>query len=355
MSDQDDLKELAVKIRATPPEPANHRGSKLTLAEDCEVADISAPSSDNKGRQMSMWATNGKDFFPTEKTVKTLEPGQYIVEYSDGTGPYFTLQDINLDDLLVLPDSNSEKVLKHIDYFWSIEDKFRELGFLWKRGILLWGPPGSGKTSTVQQLSKQIVDLGGITIYCTSPHLTAQGLSVLRRIEKDRPIVVILEDMDAIVNRHGEADLLAMLDGEHQTDNVVFVATTNYPELLDKRFINRPSRFDEIMKIGMPSADAREFYLANKNPRLADNPEELAEWVDLTEGFSIAHLKEMIISIEGFGKTVRQAHARLQAMMDATPSDYQQTHDKMSGFGFTGQAKTVPGRGDDGGGSNGGY
>lgn len=351
MSDHEDLRELADKIRAKPPAPVpvHGRGSKLTVAEDCEVAD-STPS-DNNGRQMSMWATNGKDFFPTEKTVKTLAPGQYIVEYSDGTGPYFTLQDINLDDLLVLPDSNSEKVLKHIDYFWSIEEKFRELGFLWKRGILLWGPPGSGKTSTVQQLSAQIVELGGITIYCTSPHLTAQGLSVLRRIEKDRPIIVILEDMDAIVTRHGEADLLAMLDGEHQTDNVVFVATTNYPELLDKRFINRPSRFDEIMKIGMPSADAREYYLGNKNPRLADDPEELAEWVDLTEDFSIAHLKEMIISVEGFGKTVQQAHSRLRAMMDATPSDYQQTHDNMNSFGFTGQTKTVPGRGDDGGGS----
>ena len=330
MSEQDDFKELSERVK-------NVSLPHLSTRREDEFAEVAPDSPEDphkKALRASMWATNGREFFPTERAVEKLAPGQYTVEWSNTTGPFFSMQEINLDDLLVLPDSRSEQVLEHVSYFWQIEDKFRDLGFLWKRGILLWGPPGSGKTSTIQQLSKQIVDLGGITIYCTVPHMTAAGLSVLRRIEKNRPIVVILEDIDAIVRQHGESELLAMLDGEHQTDNVVFVATTNYPEMLDKRLINRPSRFDEVIKIGMPSAAARAFYLKTKNPRLANDQFELNEWVNITEGFSIAHLKEMIISVECFGKALQQAHDRLRAMMDATPDDFEQSHKKQS-FGFS--------------------
>ena len=329
-----DLAELATAIKQHNKNKSKNMGSNKLSAQVDSPESITNDDGDKIDiRNMKMWATNDVDYFATEKAVEQLEPGQFVVKFSDNHGIYFSRQEINLDDLMVLPDSNSEKVLETIEYFWDHEAAFREHGFLWKRGILLWGPPGSGKTSTVQQLSKQIVDRGGITIYCDYPPNTAQGLSLLRRIEPERPVVVILEDMDAIINRHGEADLLAMLDGEHQTDNVVFVATTNYPEELDSRFINRPSRFDEIIKIGMPTAAARQFYLAAKNPRLMENENELSEWVTITDGFSIAHLKELIISVECFGKTLNEAHSRLRTMIDATCSQYaDSTNDQ---FGFT--------------------
>jgi len=249
-----------------------------------------------------MWAVSGRDYFPTEATVSELKPGQYTVNHANNI-IFFTERDVNIDSLLVLPDSNSDLVLKHIEEFWHNEKVFREFGFVWKRGILLWGPPGSGKTSTVQQVSQQIVNLGGLTVYCVCPEITARGLELMRRIEPDRQIVVIFEDIDAIVQQYGESDLLALLDGELSIDNVVFIATTNYPGRLDKRFINRPSRFDEIIKIGMPTAAAREFYLINKNPRLESEPHELDEWVEYSKGFSVAHLKELIISVECFNKT----------------------------------------------------
>ena len=285
--------------------------------------DTSGKNKERKLLNINKWAITGRDYYPTESTVDKLKPGQYSVKYSNGAGFYLSERAINLDDLLVLPDSNAEMVLAHIENFWKNEAVFREYGFLWKRGIMLWGPPGSGKTSAVQQLSKQIVDLGGITIYCTEPSYTSNGLDVLRRIEPNRPIVVIFEDIDSIIQSHGESELLAMLDGELQIDNVVFVATTNYPGKLDKRFINRPSRFDEIIKIGMPSAQAREFYLSHKNPRLDSEPHELHEWVDATEGFSVAHLKELIISVECFNKTREEAVKRLRSMMTATVSSYE--------------------------------
>jgi len=282
-----------------------------------------------------MWAQASNDFIPCQKAVEMLPAGQYVIRYSDSKGVFFSKKEINLDELIHLPDSASDRVLETIRDFWQRESYFREFGFLWKRGILLWGPQGSGKTSTVQQLAKLVIDLGGISVYCTHPHTDAIGLDLLRNIEPKRPLIVILEDIDAIVEQHGEPELLALLDGELQIDNVAFVATTNYPERLDKRIVNRPSRFDELIKIGMPADSARETYLKAKNPRL-NKPEahdELMRWVQESKNFSIAHLKEFIISVECFGRSIEDTAKRLRKMMDYKAKSSDAEDRQRMGFG----------------------
>lgn len=365
----------------------------------------------------TMWAKHGDSFFPCEDSVDKLDAGQYTIDATN-QGIFFTKKKVVLDDLIQLPDSSSQEVLDEIKVFWEREEVYRRLKVTWKRGVLLWGPPGSGKTTTVQLLSKMIVDMGGISVYCTAPRVTASGLDAFRRIEPDRPVVVILEDLDAIIHNYGEPDLLALLDGELQIDNVVFVATTNYPEKLDKRIVNRPSRFDIVKKVPMPSKEARKIYLLEKNPRLAESeitkvdPEkelqlnelsddiieledavasvdskaikesiktlktslrsadnamkadvsediqdletvleshkakkaELAEakkkasslkkelntkipeidsWVELTENYSIAHIKELVLSVECYNRPLKETIARLDSMISKQPTSGQ--------------------------------
>lgn len=282
--------------------------------EDCAV-EVATPSPNNDiAQNAKMWEVNGQAYFPSDYTVKGLPPGYYVIEHNN-RGFYFYKTPMNLDDLIVLPDSASERILKHIEYFWTREAQFRSLGFLWKRGIMLYGPAGGGKTSTLQLLSKRIIEKGGLSIYLKNPHNTSRGLEILRRIEPDRPIIVLLEDIDALIKDYGESEILAILDGELQIDNVVFIATTNYPENLDKRLINRPSRFDIIEKIGMPTTQARKVYLEIKNPRLQKDPDELDKWVRNSRGFSVAHLKEMVLAVEALGEDFDTAIARLKKMM----------------------------------------
>ena len=281
----------------------------------------------------SMWSVSGYNFYPCEKTEKELPPGQYIPMFSEHRGVFWVQKQTSMDELLILPDSKTEQVLTSVNYFWTREEAFRKHGLLWKRGLLLWGPPGSGKTSCLQQISSQIVDLGGLSIYCNNPTITAEALRILRVIEPLRPVVVMLEDLDSIVDRFGEADLLALLDGELQIDNVVFIATTNYPENLDKRFICRPSRFDEVIYIGMPKASARREYLVKKNPRLLEVPEQLDYWVSTTKGFSIAQLKEVIVAVECLECDLDKTVERLRKMVENKPSS-QQRPDEQFGIGF---------------------
>jgi SpoVK/Ycf46/Vps4 family AAA+-type ATPase len=248
-------------------------------------------------KNASMWAVAGDCYMPCERTESSLPPGQYTVELSQDRGLYFKRTNVILDGLVPLPDDESERIIKHIQDFWDRKDVYKKMEVLHKRGVLLWGPPGSGKTTTVQQLSQQIIQAGGISIYVKDPERTAIGLDYLRKIEPNRPVVVMLEDIDTLASgRHdSESNLLALLDGELQIDNVVFVATTNYPERLDKRLVNRPSRFDVVQKIDMPNAEARRAFLKFKYPDLCDlpypNDDNEARKVEITERISVIDVK----------------------------------------------------------------
>lgn len=304
------------------------------LSQGDDYAVTEGTSDDQSQIIPKVWAVYGKTYSPCEKVVDKLSPGHYMIMATPERGIFFSEKTVNMDELMILPDTESDAVVKGIETFWTKEEHYRTFKFLWKRGILLYGPPGSGKTSTVQIIANKIVERGGLAVYLTSPGLAINGLDVLRFIEPKRPVVVILEDIDAIIDKFGESELLALLDGEFQVDNAVFIATTNYPETLDKRIINRPSRFDIVKRIGMPSVAAREVYLSIKNPRLKANKELLDKWVKDTELFSIAHLKELIISIECLELPYEECLDRLRSMINDEKSSTENESGIKLGFGF---------------------
>lgn len=270
-------------------------------------------------------------FWGTPKSHKRLPVGIYRMTVLPNIGPAFMVQQNDTDTLVPLPDSESAKIVEEIRQFKTLKDTFRAHGFLYKRGILLWGPPGSGKTCTLQVVMKMLMEEhDSIAVLVDHPKIAIECLQALRRIEPQRQIVAVMEDIDALVDRYGESEYLALLDGESQVDNIVFVATTNYPERLDRRFVDRPSRFDTIRFIGMPTGPARATYLCAKVKGLTQ--EQIRDYIAVSDGYSIAHMRELIILTQCFGVPLKDAAKRLDGIRFDKPSSEREPGRPRLGF-----------------------
>ena len=296
----------------------------------------SAPPNDEKEELMNsvslvQWAVCGPHTYkPVSSTFPKLASGVYSVAVSQYHGIIYQKKNICVDDLLRFPDSVSDKILSEITTFWGRGDKFREHGFLHRRGYLLHGPAGSGKTCLVQQIIADIVTADGLVFQCTNhPAVFNDGLSQFRKVEPHRPVVCLFEDIDAIIEEHGEDEILTLLDGENQIDLVLNIATTNYPEKLDKRLVARPRRFDRVVQVGMPSDNVRKMYFEKK---LKVSPEEIDRWVIASNGFSFAACAELVISICCFGKDFNESVSMLKEMMSANVSS--RNYNNTEGVGF---------------------
>jgi hypothetical protein len=266
-------------------------------------------------KSSNQWTSTPDDslFWSTNNVRQILPPGLYKCITTEKTGYSFQKMLVSTDDLITVPDTASSKVIGEIEKFWTLKKEFKARGFLHKRGVLMYGEPGSGKTASIQLLVQQITIDGGIAIYADDPHVLTGCLQMLRRLEPTRRVIVILEDFETLTDRQGrENEWLSVLDGESQIDDVVFLATTNYIESLDKRFTDRPSRFDIVVPVPMPGAQARAAYIMNKEKSLT--PEEVKDWTERSRGFSFAHLKEMIIAVKCLGNGLDATVDRLRDM-----------------------------------------
>jgi SpoVK/Ycf46/Vps4 family AAA+-type ATPase len=108
------------------------------------------------------------------------------------------------------------------------------------------------------------------------------------------------------------------LDGTYQTDNVIIIATTNYPERLEERFSSRPSRFDVRVLLDVPSPDVREFYIKSKLKPDDLASIDLSEWIKATEGFTLDHLKELILLRFVLENDFNESLARVKEMVKHT-------------------------------------
>lgn len=283
------------------------------------TAEENAANSQTSG--YNQWAVHqGGKYTPTMPTVTQLPAGFYELGIDNQIGIYYEKRKVDTDELFELPSDELQDIIQDIENFWERCDKYQEYGFLHKRGILLYGEPGAGKSGIIQLCTKHLIEKkNGIVISLSSgDQIDWYGKSIgsFRSVEPDRPLIVILEDIDSIAGEGNWSTsmLLNILDGIKQIDNVVYIATTNYPEQLEERITNRPSRFDRRYEILMPNAQVRESYFRSKLTQEDLEKIKLSEWIKATEGFSMAHLRELVIAVVALGNTFEDTLARLNGM-----------------------------------------
>jgi SpoVK/Ycf46/Vps4 family AAA+-type ATPase len=324
------LEEFGTKVEVTPggcePALALNRSRRSRRGDEDEAPEGSAAELAVVDSQYTVCGND--EYVACPRTVKSLPSGLYGVHLSRGEIIY-TKKDIKVDSLLKFPNGIADDILKEIESFWKKGLIFSKHGFLHRRGYLLYGPQGSGKTIIVQQVLKDILDKGGIAFVCGHPQLLTEGLVTFRKIEPNRSAVCVFEDIDSIVTTYGEDSLLTLLDGENQIDNVLNIATTNYPEKLDKRIVGRPRRFDRVLKIGMPPAEIRRLYFIEK---LKLEDEDIEKWVANSEGFSFAALAELVISVKCLGNSFESSVETLKALMSSKVSSSEFDDPKKMGF-----------------------
>lgn len=268
------------------------------------------------------WTTSDNvRFFPASQSVSFLLPAVYKIKNHMQRGIYFEKVDLATEDLIKFPEANGNKVVDEIQKFWTVEDLYKSYNLPYKRGILMYGPPGGGKSCTIKILMKDVIDRGGIGLIFNQPDLFIDGFRLVREIQPHVPIVVLMEDIDAIVEDFSESEVLNILDGAYDLNKVVFLATTNYPERLGDRILNRPSRFDKRYKIPNPDKVCRRIYLENliEKVNLKIDPNILEKSVEETDGMSLAHLKELFISVFILEEPLAEALNVLRDMCDEHP------------------------------------
>lgn len=307
----------------------------------------------------SRWIRRGTNtFIPTDNSdiTPTVESGFYDLRVAEGIGFYMLKRNLHLDDLLEFPSAIHANVINSIKDFWTRKKKFKEYGFAFKRGVLLHGKAGSGKSCLINLCVKYVIDkLNGVVLSLnTSGDLDLYATAIpeiFRVIEPDRPIIVIFEDIETMCTyKETESKLLNVLDGLDQLENVVYIATTNYIENLKERIANRPSRFDRRIYVPFLEYDDRLFYFKNKLKDTDLQNINIEKWAKDTEGLSIAHLAEIIKSVVIFGTPYTDILETLKEMNDLATlhsSKYEKDSGKIgfnttSTWGWSGENKTTP-------------
>lgn len=248
------------------------------------------------------------------ETTKQIKPGIFLPQ-SGMMGWY--LREVNPSHDKIIRLGVADYVYDTITKFYSSKSRYRALGLLHKRGFLLYGPPGTGKTFAAAVISNEVVKNGGIVLLCTNPGLPAQVCSGIREVHPDMPIMCLWEDIERWCEFGGDEDdraaMTSFLDGEHQVDGIVHVATTNKFESLDPAFMNRPGRFDDVIYVGAPEERVRREYLMMLLPK--SEAKLIDELATKSDGLLLSHLKDCLVSVFVLGHPVDETVDRLKKMI----------------------------------------
>jgi cell division protease FtsH len=213
---------------------------------------------------------------------------------------YLRLKGVTWNDL-ILPKKTKDLIKMRVNEMFDLKEYLDANEIPLKGGVILAGPPGTGKTVICKILASE---LNYTIIYAMPDHLARTGdIKRVCEMAKDlAPCVLIIEDIDYIAeereysrNAGGVIELMNYLDGVQEFSNVITLATTNAQDKIENALKNRPGRFDRVIQVPTPDEDCREKMLQvfSSKFKLQDD----IDWdllIDKTDKLSGAHVKDLV-------------------------------------------------------------
>jgi hypothetical protein len=202
---------------------------------------------------------------------------------------------------IILPEQTLELLERNTVRFFRKADLLRKSGRAVKRGLLLHGKPGTGKTYTAKWLARS---LEGVTVILLSGEqlwLIKQCCQMARMLA---PTLIIMEDVDLIATARDESrhplyqitlhQLLNEMDGLASDAEVLFLLTTNRPDALEMALATRPGRIDQAIEYPLPDAHCRRRLLDLYGRGLCLSLSDPHRIVEKTDGASPAFIQELV-------------------------------------------------------------
>jgi cell division protease FtsH len=217
---------------------------------------------------------------------------------------------VTFNDVAGVPEAKEE--LEEVVSFLKNPQQFNRLGAFMPRGLLLQGPPGTGKTL----LARAIAGEAGVPFYSFSGSdfvemFVGVGASRVRDLfneaKQHTPCIVFIDEIDAVGSKRATAPtdgqdergqtlnaLLVEMDGFSSKDNIMVLAATNRPDILDSA-LSRPGRFDRRVTLLPPDVKGRIKILEVHSKKVTLSPEiDFEEIAQMTSGFTGAELANLV-------------------------------------------------------------
>lgn len=202
---------------------------------------------------------------------------------------------------IILPDETMAIIERNIIHYFRYAPTLRSSGRPVKRGLLFYGKPGTGKTYTAKWLAQTLEGVTVIVLTGENLWLIKQCCQLARMLE---PSLVIVEDADLIASQRDERrhplyqttlhDLLNELDGIAPDAQVIFILTTNRPDVLEPALVARPGRIDQAIEFPLPGPEERRRLFELYGRGLVWAVEDMERLIARTEGASPAFIAELV-------------------------------------------------------------
>lgn len=267
------------------------------------------------------------EFVDMDSTAVTQYPVKAGIFTIGTAGQTMVLKQSGFTEQTVLEEYVSTKdISDKIDTFFNKLDVYKKYGMDPKRAMLLYGPPGMGKSVTLAKVCKEYAkrDDTTIVIWPSDKFEARHVKDFLKRFDyntnKIEKLFLIIEDLGGVENadggrRYSESSLLSLLDNVERTFTIptMILATTNYPENFLENLVNRPQRFDDVIEVKRPTPEFRAKFLEFFSQGSATESAKEAIKDRKYDNFSVAHTKEVVIRSALYDITLEEAMVSLLA------------------------------------------